>query len=180
MDEEKFTKCFGDFCDVGINQSFAADKDQRMIYTPLMIPNILIPRYDEVSKERYYVKFTPETIQKIRDKFMIQLRGRMTNYEHTDKKFEDIVMVESWIVEGENDKAYQLGFTKEQIPFGTWMGAYKVLDTPEGDTVWNEYVKPGKVKGASVEGNFILNFSQQTQDDYLLSSIINILKQIDE
>jgi hypothetical protein len=184
LNDQEFSSCFGGVCDLNFNeqktQVFAADKDQRMIYTPLMIPNILIPRYDEVSKERYYVKFTPDTIQKIRDKFMIQLRGRMTNYEHTDKKFEDIVMVESWIVEGENDKAYQLGFTKEQIPFGTWMGAYKVLDTPEGDTVWNEYVKPGKVRGASVEGNFILNFSQQTEDDYLLSSIINILKQIDE
>lgn len=184
MNEEEFSTCFNGVCDVKFNeqktQVFAADGDQRMIYTPLMIPDILIPRYDEVSRERYFVKFTPETIQKIRDKFMIQLRGRMTNLEHTDHKFEDVVMVESWIVEGENDKAYQLGFTKEQIPFGTWMGAYKVLDTPEGDTVWNEYIKPGKVKGASVEGNFILNFSQQSEDDYLLSSIINILKTIDE
>ena len=184
LNDQEFSSCFGGVCDVKFNeqktQVFAADQDQRMIYTPLMIPNILIPRYDEVSKERYFVKFTPESIQRIRDKFMIQLRGRMTNYEHTDKKFEDIVMVESWIVEGENDKAYQLGFTKEQIPFGTWMGAYKVLDTPEGDTVWNEYIKPGKVKGASVEGNFILNFSQDKRDEYLLSSIINILKTIDE
>ena len=184
LNDQEFSTCFNGVCDVKFNeqktQVFAADQDERMIYTPLMIPNILIPRYDEVSQERYFVKFTPETIKKIRDKFMIQLRGRMTNYEHTDHKFEDVVMVESWIVEGENDKAYQLGFTKDQIPFGTWMGAYKVLDTPEGDTVWNEYIKPGKVKGASVEGNFILNFSQQSKDDYLLSSIINILNKIDE
>jgi hypothetical protein len=171
-------------CDVKFSkqktQVFAADQEQRMIYTPLMIPNILIPRFDEVSNEKYFVKFSPDSIRQIRDKFMIQLRGRMTNYEHSDKKFEDVVMVESWIVEGDNDKAYQIGFTKDQIPDGTWMGAYKVLDTPEGDTVWNEYIKPGKVKGASVEGNFILNFSHQSNDDYLLSSIINILNNIDE
>ena len=184
MNDEQFSQCFGGVCDLQFNeqksQVFAADQDKRMIYTPLMIPNILIPRFDEVSNEKYFVKFTPDSIRQIRDKFMIQLRGRMTNYEHSDKKFNDIVMVESWIVEGENDKAYQLGFTQEQVPSGTWMGAYKVLDTPEGDTVWNEYIKPGKVKGASVEGNFILNFSRQSKDDYLLSSIINILKQIDE
>ena len=173
---------FGDLCKIDFNketeQMFAAKDEERMIYTPLMIPNMLIPRYDEVSKEKYFVKFTPQTIQNIRDKFMIELRNRKTNLEHTDEKFEDIVMVESWIVQGDKDKAYELGFTKEQIPFGTWMGAYKVLDTPQGDYVWNEYVKPGKVRGASVEGNFILNFSVQKGDEYLLEQIINILNKI--
>lgn len=174
--------CFGDLCKVEFSKDnemlFAANKEERMVYTPLMIPNILIPRYDEVSREKYYVKFTPETIKKIRDKFMIEQRLRDTNYEHTDKKFSDVVMVESWIVEGESDKAYQLGFNQEQIPFGTWFAAYKVLETPEGDILWNEYIKPGKVKGASVEGNFILNFSVEKGDDYLLKQIINILNQI--
>jgi hypothetical protein len=149
-----------------------------MIYTPLMIPDILIPRMDEVTNEKYYVKFKPDVIKNIRDKFMGELRNRKTNYEHTDKKFEDIVMVETWIVQGDKDKAYELGFTKEQIPFGTWMGAYKVLDTPEGNFVWDKYIKPGKVKGASVEGNFILNFSHIKGDEYLLEQVINILKQI--
>jgi hypothetical protein len=173
---------FGDVCkprfDKKTEQVFAAKEEERMIYTPLMIPNILIPRIDEVSNEKYYVKFTPETIKNIRDKFMAELRNRMTNYEHTDKKFEDVVMVETWIVQGEKDKAYELGFTQEQVPFGSWMGAYKVLDTEQGNYVWNNYIKPGKVKGASVEGNFILNFSQQKGDEYLLEQVINIINQI--
>jgi multimeric flavodoxin WrbA len=151
-----------------------------MIYTPLMIPNILIPRIDEVSREKYYVKFTPETISKIAKKFAIEGRNRKTNYEHSNQKFNDVVMVESWIVEGENDKAYQLGFSQEQIPVGTWMGGYYVLETPEGEDVWKNYIKNGKVRGASVEGNFILNFSALRDDDYLLGQIINILKNISE
>lgn len=172
---------FGDVCKPKWDtqeQMFASKEEERMIYTPLMIPDILIPRLDEVSKEKYYVKFTPGTIKNIRDKFMAELRNRKTNYEHTDKKFEDIVMVETWIVQGEKDKAYELGFTQEQVPVGTWMGAYKVLDTPEGNIVWDKYIKPGKVKGASVEGNFILNFSQVKGDEYLLEQVINIIKQI--
>jgi len=44
--------------------------------------------------------------------------------------------------------------------------------------VWNKYIKPGKVRGASVEGNFILNFSRTKTDEYLLEQVINILKQI--
>jgi phage head maturation protease len=58
------------------------------------------------------------------------------------------------------------------------MAGYKFLDTDEADEVWNNYVKKGKVKGASVEGNFILNFSRQEKDEYLLQEIINILTKI--
>lgn len=159
-------------------QMFKSDSEKRMVYTPLMIPNILIPRLDEVTGEKYFVKFTPETIQKIQQKFMTEQRLRETNLEHTNTKFKDVVMVESWIVGAGQDKAYTLGFTKQQIPFGSWMAGYKVLDTEEGNKVWNDYIKPGKVKGASVEGNFILNFSQEKTDEYLLREIINIIKQI--
>lgn len=158
-------------------QMFSADEEKRMIYTPLMIPNILIPRISE-DGERYFVKFTPETIEMIAQKFAIEQRHRQTNLEHTDKKFNDVVMVESWIVQGDKDKAYELGFTPEQVPVGTWFGGFKVLDTPEGNMVWEKLIKPGKVKGASVEGNFLLNFSQEKRDEYLLSTIINILKTI--
>jgi phage head maturation protease len=58
------------------------------------------------------------------------------------------------------------------------MGGFKVLDTPEGDNIWNNYIKTGKVKGFSVEGNFLMNFSRQKTDEYLLDEIINIIKQI--
>ena len=161
-------------------QLFAAVEEKRMIYTPLMIPRILIPRIDEFG-EKYYVTFTEEAVMRAQRKYMVEGRLRNTNLEHTDKKFNDVVMVESWIVDGDNDKAYSLGFTKDQIPKGTWMGGFTVLETPEGDDIWNNYVKPGKVKGVSVEGSFILNFSKQTDPDYLLlNQIINILKNIED
>jgi hypothetical protein len=159
-------------------EMFKAVEEKRMVYMPLMIPNILIPRMDETTGEKYFVRFKPETIEKIRDKFMTELRNRETNLEHSDKKFSDAVMVESWIVTSDNDKVYDLGFTKEQIPFGTWFAGYKILDTDEGNELWEKYIKTNKVRGGSVEGNFILNFSHQKTDDYLLEQIINILKQI--
>ena len=169
---------FGDVCKPNLNknteQLFAAKTEERMIYTPLMIPDILIPRIDEVTNEKYYVKFTPQTIVSIRDKFMSELRNRMTNYEHSDKKFEDLVLVETWIIKGEKDKSYELGFTQEQLPFGTWMSAYKVLDTPEGNEVL-KLIKERKIQGASVEGNFLLNFSREKRDEVILNKVIDIL-----
>lgn len=154
-------------------QVFKADNEQRMIYTPLMIPNILIPRIDDsvTPYEKYYVRFKPEVIEKIRNKFMTEGRLRDTNYEHSDHKFNDIVMVESWIITGPNDKAYDLGFTKEQAPIGTWMGGYKVLDTNEGNTIWNDYVKTGLVRGASVEGEFLMRFSKQYEQNSMFGKI---------
>ena len=158
---------------------FKADDEKRMVYSPLMIPNILIPRLDD-NNEKYFVRFTPEVIEKIQQLYMIEKRLDKTNYEHTENKMESVVMVESWIVSGESDKAYELGFTKDNVPMGTWMAGFKVLDTEEGDYIWNEFIKKGKVKGFSVEGNFIMNFSRQESDEYLLQEIINIIKQIND
>ena len=161
-------------------QQFKSDDEKRMIYSPLMLPNVLIPRME--NGEKYFVRFTPESIEKIQRKFMIEQRLRSTNLEHSNHKFNDVVMVESWIVSGDKDKAYQLGFTKEQVPIGSWMGGYKILDTDEGDIIWNDYIKSGKVKGLSVEGEFLLKFSAQKFNKYdiVLEKIINILEQVEE
>jgi hypothetical protein len=159
-------------------QVFKADVEQRMLYTPLMLPNILIPRND--NGDIYFVRFRPDVIEKIRNKFMIEGRLRQNNYEHSEQKFNDMVMVESWIVNGPSDKAYELGFTQEQVPIGSWMGGYKILDTEEGDMIWNDYIKSGKIKGASVEGEFLLRFYKQdfNKEDILLEKIFNILSQV--
>lgn len=159
-------------------QVFKADVEQRMLYTPLMLPNILIPRND--NGDIYFVRFRPDVIEKIRNKFMIEGRLRQNNYEHSEQKFNDMVMVESWIVNGLSDKAYELGFTQEQVPIGSWMGGYKILDTEEGDMIWNDYIKSGKIKGASVEGEFLLRFYKQdfNKEDILLEKIFKILSQV--
>ena len=59
-----------------------------------------------------------------------------------------MTVVESWIVEDtQKDKSsiYNLS-----VPIGTWMASVKVED----DTIWNDFVKTGKVKGFSLEGFF--------------------------
>lgn len=160
-------------------QEFKSDDEKRMVYTPMMLPNILIPRME--NGEKYFVRFTPEAIEKIQRKFMIEQRQRKTNLEHSNHKFNDVVLVESWIVSGPKDKAYELGFTQEQVPIGSWMGGYKILETPEGDVVWNDYIKSGKVKGVSVEGEFLLKFAKQNfnQYDIVLERVIDILRQVE-
>lgn len=157
--------------------NFAAEKEKRMIYGPLMIPNILIPRLDD-NGEKYFVRFKPETIEKMQQLYMLEKRLDKTNYEHSNKKLPSVVMVESWIVSGDKDKAYELGFSKDDVPKGSWMGGFKVLDNEEGDRIWNDFIKTGKLKGFSIEGDFMLKFSREKIDEYLLSEIINTINKI--
>ena len=130
-------------------QSFSMEEERRIIYTPVMVPGKIIPRLDDFGG-RYFVTFTPEVIEKMAYKYMKEKRTDKVNYEHSDQKFEDVYMVESWVVKSENDKAYDF-FEKDVIPIGTWMAAFKV----DSDEVWNNYVKAGKVKAVSLEGNFL-------------------------
>ena len=163
---------------------FAKDNDKRMIFGPLMLPNILIPRIEEETGEKYFVKFKPETIEKIQRKFMIDGYQRNTNLEHSNKTFNDVVLVENWIVESAQDKIYSFGYNQNQIPIGSWVGGYYVLPTKEGDKIWEELIKTGKVKGFSVEGFFNLKFFKEqfdkTDDDILLDEIINILNSVED
>ena len=149
---------------------FKKDEEKRMIYSPAMLPDRLIRRFD--GRDEYWVYFTKETIEKIAHKFLMEKRVNYTNLEHTDKKFDDIYMVESWIIVDEKDKAYSLGYTKKDVPIGSWMVGYKV----KNDDVWENQIKTGKVKGLSVEGEFELITQSFSKDEYLYNKIINILK----
>jgi hypothetical protein len=160
------------------DMQFSVDTEKRMIYSPAMKPGILIPRLDDITGERYFVTFKPETIEIMAQRYLIEKRIDKTNYEHTDKKFDGVYLVESWIVNGGQDKAYDLGYSKEQIPKGTWMVGFRV----DNEEVWS-MIKKGKVKGISIEGNFqyVLpknKFAHYKSDEYLLEKIINILNKL--
>jgi hypothetical protein len=91
--------------------------------------------------------------------------------EH-QKKINDLSVVESWIVEDtEMDKSKKYGLN---APVGTWMVSMKV----NNDTIWNDFVKTGKVKGFSIEGYFAdkLEMSlQKEQEEELIEKIKQII-----
>jgi len=125
------------------------EDEKQLIAGPLMIPRKLIYRFDENNGE-YWVYFTEETIEKIAYKYLMNKNQDQTNLEHSeDIKLEDVVLVESWLVQDpDKDKSYAL--TGEKYEKGTWFGIMKVKNS----SVWEEWVKTGRVKGFSVEGFF--------------------------
>ena len=127
---------------------FAAIGDKMELAGPLMVPDKLIPRFDEEG-EKYYVFFDAEGIKKLSYKLMTNKLIDSVNIEHDpDRKVADLTLVESWLVADEkNDKSNSYGY---DLPKGSWFGVYKV----NNEEVWDKYIKTGAVKGFSVEGIF--------------------------
>ena len=154
-------------------QKFSADEDQRIVIGPSMIPDIIIPRVDPDTKEKYSVRFSKETIAKIAEKFMRELRNNQTNVQHNEANGAGSYVKESWIVETKDDKAntkYGL-----DVPVGTWMVAMRVEDP----AVW-KMVKEGKLNGFSIEGDFMSkeDYEQYQKDREMYNRVIKILKSI--
>ena len=119
--------------------------DKRLLLGPVLIPNKLIPRVDEETGEEYDITFTPETIEKAAHLYMQRQNNNNATIEH-EGELEDISTVESWIIADEaKDKSVKFGMS---YPKGTWMAMMKV----NNPTIWNDFVKTGKIKGFSIEG----------------------------
>ena len=150
-----------------------ASEDQRVVIGPAMIPDMEILRRDEKTKEPYYVKFSKETIAKIAEKFMRELRNGDTNIEHDGANEAKSFVKETWIVETEDDKAntkYGL-----DVPVGTWMVSMRVQDS----NVW-KMIKAGELNGFSIEGNFMSkeDYEAYKKDREIYDRVMKILTTI--
>tara|TARA_R110000751_G_scaffold304704_1_gene420369 strand:- start:228 stop:812 length:585 start_codon:yes stop_codon:yes gene_type:complete len=117
------------------------DKERKIMLGAALIPNLPIYRNDPKNGE-YYVFMSKETVRQASQRFLeLGLQGEAT-IEHKEK-LSGCVVVESWIKEGEHDKSMNYGL---DYPDGTW-----VISMRASDTIWEEQVKTGKVKGFSIE-----------------------------
>ena len=149
----------------------SVDGERRMLYGPALIPNKYILRVDQNTGEDYYIVFDNETITKCAHLYLQKNLQHNTTFEHQFSVM-GCTVVESWIIEGEKDKAYHLGLT---APVGSWIIGLKVSD----DEIWNE-VKDGTVKGFSIEGHFNelgLSMNKLSVEYQIISELKEVLKQ---
>ena len=156
-----------------LSKLFFASEDEQIIVGPAMIPNMEIPRVDDDTKEKYYVKFSPEVIKKIAEKFMREMRNHDTNIQHDTQKDGGSYVMETWIVENPEDKANSL--YNMDVPVGSWMVKMRVHDK---DT-WSK-IKSGELRGFSIEGDFMAkeDYEAYRKDKELYNRIIKILKSV--
>lgn len=157
---------------IALNQQLQlakVDDEKRILMGAALIPNKNI--YRRNGEDEYYIFFSDATVKKASELFLMNSNQNNATLEH-QKKINDLSVVESWIVEDtEMDKSKKYGLN---APVGTWMVSMKV----NNDSIWNDFVKTGKVKGFSIEGYFAdkLEMSlQKEQEDELINKIKEII-----
>lgn len=157
---------------IALNQQLQlakVDDEKRILMGAALIPNKNI--YRRNGEDEYYIFFSDATVKKASELFLMNSNQNNATLEH-QKKVNDLSVVESWIVEDtEMDKSKKYGLN---APVGTWMVSMKV----NNDTIWNDFVKTGKVKGFSIEGYFAdkLEMSlQKEQEEELINKIKEII-----
>ena len=130
------------------------DKEKRILMGAALIPNK--PIYRRNGEDEYYIYFSQDTVRKASELFFINGNQNKATLEH-QMDVQGTSVVESWIIEGEQDKSKMYGM---DLPVGTWMVSMKILN----DELWEGYVKSGKVKGFSIEGYFVDKVEASKQD----------------
>ena len=144
------------------------DKEKRILMGAALIPDKKIYRRNE--EEEYYIVFSQDTVRKAAELFLSRGKQNNSTLEH-EVGLNGMSVVESWIVEDkEKDKSAFYGL---DVPVGTWMVSMKV----NNEDVWNEYVKTGKVKGFSIEGE---RLKAKESLDYEEMEALSVIYELEE
>lgn len=147
------------------------DEEKRILAGALMIPEMNI--YRNMEGREFFVKFSTEQVEKIANKFMKEGRTKMFNFMHDDKQpVNDVYIQQSFMINRDMGMNPPKGF--EDLPDGTWFGFVKV----DNEDIWTNYVKTGKLKGFSVEGNFSEKNKFNEQNNTFMNKIEQMFKDL--
>lgn len=148
----------------------AQDQERRIVMGPALIPDK--PIYRRKGEEEFHIFFSKETVRKSMELYFKNGRQNSATVEH-EVGIASTTVVESWIIEGEQDKSKMYGF---DLPVGTWMVSMKI----ESEPIWDEWVKTGRLKGFSIEGYFKkreeLSSHEELTEDGFLEELKDIFK----
>lgn len=135
---------------------FKYDQLKGQIVSAILIPDKLIYRFDNQKKKEYYVYVSEETIEELAKKFLTFVDKRKAfSVQHNGKLIDGIEMIESWIIETENDKANSLYGLN--LPKGSWVGRFDVKNNKQ---VFEDIIK-GNINGLSIEADFVFEKKQK-------------------
>ena len=148
-----------------------ADESKKIITGALMISDLPIYRRDERMGE-YYALFDAETIYTIAQRYFKNKFTSNVNLMHDPSaKVDGVYMFESYIIDRNRGIKPPKGF--EGITDGSWFGTFKV----DNESVWDEFITTGELKGFSVEGTF-LHEPYQKKELTEIEQIVKIIESI--
>ena len=140
VDKPAIEENFIYFNEVKKIEMFSNDEKQEVV-GPIMIPNKEILRHSP-DMGYYYVRFTEDTIRDIMYKYSKEGLFNAFGINHAHDT-EDVVMLEVWMKESENDKSKDYGY---ELPNGTVFVKAKI----ESDELFSS-IKSGEINGFSIE-----------------------------
>lgn len=141
------------------------NKERRLVTAVIMQPNY--PMIRERGGEKLYVQFPIETIEIMRDKFMMLKKTDESGVEHA-QAIENVFMVETWIV----DSSRGISAPKElEAEDGSWIGTFRILN----DAVW-ESILDETFEGVSLEGIFDLYETFSSSESKIEEGLLVIFK----
>jgi hypothetical protein len=99
--------------------------------------------------------FSTDTIEKLRNKFHMELMNNNVNMDHLEDAYVDAFMVESFIIDSEERLADVKAKGITEVKMGSWYVAYKINDPEVFKRVMN-----GELRGFSVEAYLDKVFSK--------------------
>jgi len=154
------------------------NKEKRLLLGLVLEPEKLIYRYNEKTKEEYYITVSAETVLELSHDYIKNSNQNYSTIEHDGRELDGVSFVEHWIVEDSNiDKSalHGMNFAK-----GSWVSVAKI----ENDTLWNDYIETGRVMGFSIDARVQLqevNLNKQTkmsETKTILGALSDLKKQI--
>jgi hypothetical protein len=121
------------------------DNEKKILLGVALIPEKKIYRFDEKTKEEYYVYFSKETIKRASELYLKKGNQSNANLEHSKYTLNGTI-VESWIVE--DLKKDKTALYDIDAPVGSWVVAMKIEDEEQ----WQLCKDNGS--GFSIEGMF--------------------------
>lgn len=142
-----------------IELAMSIDEELHQVTGPILTSDRRYPRSRKFfgGDEDGYIFFSKDTVKEIAQDL---INPEFVSLEHDDDDIinkDDFCILESWLITTENDKAYDLKFTKEQCPIVTIMQTHKInVETTGGKQLWKD-IKAGIYRGFSVQGNPVIN-----------------------
>lgn len=120
-------------------------EEQRIIFTPVLIPDQLIKRKDEAGNP-FHLTFDGDTIERVAIKWQRDHLSSTVDMEHTRQLIPGVTFFESVLL---NKDRFPVAKGFEMLPMRTWFLTGKV----DSDETWGK-IQSGEVKGVSIDGLF--------------------------
>ncbi|QQT29825.1 hypothetical protein I6I99_21155 [Sphingobacterium multivorum] len=176
VDEPAVESSFLAFSKQEKKETFAVANEDRMeLIGVAMIPDKIIPRYDDATKEEYDVFFSKDTIRTIAQNYFYSGYQHSINLQHSDT-FVNAHVWQSYIVDSFLGLKAPHGIDAVD---GTWIVGVQLDKSDTGAQKLWKFIKDGIFTGFSVEGYFINQLTSNFNSQITLEQEIdNALKSL--